>query len=198
VQPDTELETWRRHWQAHDAVPQDLRQRVEREIRRARFGVAAAVAVTVIFGVGVPIRAILSRRADDVVLAIGVWVFIAINWIVSWSLSRGASKPAAATTASFLEFSLLSCRRHHQAITAAAILYAAFLTFVLAWNYHDVAQRTPVGLWAFLTSPPNMVVWGITAGLAVLAVWRRRKLEREWQNLLRLREQLEESRPPKA
>jgi hypothetical protein len=194
VQPDAELDTWRRQWQSHDAVPRDLRRRVEREIRMARVGVVLAVAVTVIFGFGVPTWAILSRRVDVGVLAVGVWGFITINWMVAWSLTRGASKPVATTTAAFLDFSVLSCRRHHQAIVAAAVLYAAFLLFVLAWKYHELAQQTSLAFWPFLTSASNMAVWGITAALAVLAIWRRRKLNRELRNLLRLREQLENSR----
>jgi uncharacterized membrane protein YbhN (UPF0104 family) len=188
VQPDTELETWRRQWQAQDGVPLDLRQRVEHEIRMGRLGLVGAIAVTVSFGLGIPAWAFVSRRADVAVLAAAVWVFIAINWTVSRSLGRGVSRPVATTAAAFLDFSILSCQRRHRSIAAASVLYAAMLTFNLAWVYQ--AQPMPLGVWLFLT---REVAWVfvITAALAMFALWRRRKLERELSNLLTLRRQLD-------
>jgi hypothetical protein len=191
VQPDTELETWRRQWQAQEGVPLDLRQRVEHEIRMGRLGLVGAIAVTVSFGLGVPAWAIVSHRADVAVLAAAVWVFIAINWTVSWSLGRGVSRPVATTAAVFLDFSILSCQRRHRTIAAASVLYVAMLTFNLAWLYQS--QPMPLGVWPFLTSRQVAWVFVITAALAVFALWRRRKLERELSNLLTLRRQLEAS-----
>lgn len=189
MKPDIELETWRRQWQAQDGVPPDLRRRVERDIRLRRVAVMSAVAVTVIFGCGVPAWAVVSRRADVAVLAAAVWIFIAINWAVSRRLHRGLSGPVAATTAAFLDFSILTCQRHRRAIAAAAVLYAVMLTFNLSWIY--LAQPTPIGIGAFLTSTRVVIVFAITVALAALAVWRRRKAGRELQSLLDLRRQVE-------
>lgn len=118
-------------------------------------------------------------------------MFIVISWTVSWSLGRGVWKPVATTTAAFLDFSILSCQRRRRAVAAASVLYAAMLTFNLAWVYQ--AQPMPLGIWVFLTSRRVAIVSVITAALAVLALWSRRRLERELQNLLNLRRQLEGS-----
>jgi hypothetical protein len=190
VQPDTELETWRRQWEAQETVPQDLRQRVERELRLNRIGRAAEVAVTVIVGLAVPGWAILSHRANAAVLTAAVWIFIAICWTVSLSLTRGLSTPLAATSLAFLDFSILACRRRCRAIAAASVLYIPMLSFNLTWIYHTLPDRP--GVWVYLTSPRIVIVFTITAVLAVLAVWRRRTLGRELQNLLSLRRQLED------
>lgn len=184
MQPDTELETWRRQWQAQAGPSPDLRRRVQRDIRLRRLGLMAAVAVTAIFGLGVPAWAMVSRRADVAVLAGAVWVFIAINWAVSWRLDRGLSGPAATTTAAFLDFSILNCQRKRRAIAAASVLYAAMMTFNLTWIY---LAQTSVGISAFLTSPRVVIAFAVTVALAVLAVRHRRKASRELQNLLDLR-----------
>jgi hypothetical protein len=49
---DPELDTWRRQWQAREAVPEELRRRVEREVRSARYALVLPLAVTVLFGGG--------------------------------------------------------------------------------------------------------------------------------------------------
>lgn len=191
MQPDPELETWRRQWQAHHSVPADLQRRVEHEIRDARRGLMGAIAVTVLFGVWTPLRAFLSGRPDDIVLAIGVWVFIALTWLVSKRITRGASQPAAATTAAFLDFSILSCRRRLAGISAGAVLYVIFLTFIIGLNYLEASRETSVALGAYLTRPRNLVVWGVTAAIGAVALWRRQIHRRELRNLLEIRRRQE-------
>jgi hypothetical protein len=182
MQPDTELETWRRQWQAQE-VPADLRRRVEHEIRDARRGTFIAIAVTVLFGVWMPVRAAISGRPEDVVLAAGVWAFIALAWIVSMRITRGASRPSAATAAAFLDFSILSCRRRLAGLSAGAVLYVVLLTFIIALNYFEASRETPVEISAYLVRPRNLVVWGVTLIIGALAWWRRQTVLRELQNL---------------
>ena len=189
--PDTELQAWREAWQAQEMVAPGLRERVAREIRRRRLGFAGALVVTLVFGIGIPAWAIVSRRADVAVLALAVWAFLAIAWGVSWNLSRGLWKPVAATTAAFLEFSILSCERRRQGIVAGSVLYAVILTFNLSWVY-QTAPAAP-GVAAFLLSGRVIVIWAITAGVAALALWNWRWLGRERQTLVRLRGELERS-----
>jgi hypothetical protein len=196
VQPDTELETWRRQWQAQDTVPLDLKQRVQREIRMRRLGLLAATIVTATFGLGIPAWAVLSRRMDVAVLACAVWMFIAISWAISWRLGGGASKPVAATTAAFLDFSIESCQRQRRGIAAAGGLYVAMLAFNLAGVYHAEPQGMQPGVWEFLTSRRIAILAAITIVLAVTGVWRRRTLARRLQNLMTFRRQLESSRVP--
>src|SRR5258708_5450050 len=150
MQPDRELETWRLQWQAEEAVPADLRQRVTRAIRKRRRGLYAALAVTVTYGVGLPVWAIASSRAEVAVLAAAVWGFIAITWSVAWRLDRGLSKPVAMTTVAFLEFSVLSGERRRRGLAAASILYVIIAVCDLVWIYQTRPQ--PPGVAAFLTS----------------------------------------------
>jgi hypothetical protein len=189
VQSDPELETWRREWQAQNLIPVDLAERVDREIRVQRYGVALALLVSAAFGITVPVWAVVSGRPEVAVLAAAVWLFIALNWIVSWRLGRGLSRPPARTTAAFLEFSILSCQRRRQAIVAASVLYAVMLVFNLTWIYQ--AQLGAPGLWPFLTSARVLGAFAITGFLAGLAVWNRRRLGRQLDNLLRLRRLLD-------
>jgi hypothetical protein len=187
VQPDIELETWRDQWRAQEGVSPDLRRRVERDIHLRRVAFVASIVVTVIFGCGVPVWAIVSRRADVAVLAAAVWIFIAINWVVSSRLHGGLSAPIATTTAAFLDFSILNCRRQRSAIAAASALYVVMLTFNLTWIYW--AQPMAGGIWAFLTSARVVTTFAVTLALALLAVRRRARAGQELQNLLDLRRQ---------
>jgi hypothetical protein len=187
MEVDIELERWRRQWQSAPAdLHADLRQRVARSVRMAWIGLTLSVMVTVVFGVGLPIRAIGSGRLDVAVLAVGVWVMLIAAWATSIRLSRGTWRPAADTTAAFLEFSVLSCRRRRQSIAAAAVLYVVLLAFVMTWKYHALSRQAPLDPCSFLTSEFNIVVWLVTLALALLALWRRRVLQRELDNLLRL------------
>jgi hypothetical protein len=192
MQPDTELDTWRRKWQTQGSVSPDLKRRVEGEIRKRQLDFIASVAVTVIIGGSTSVWAIVSGRAEVVVLVVAVWVFIAVVWTISRILDRrrGGWRPASVTTAAFLDFSILNCRARRQEIAAAAVLYTAFLMFVLGWKYQELAKEAPLDLWAYLTSWRVTTAGLITFVLCVLAVRRRRRLKRELQNLLTLRQQL--------
>lgn len=188
---DIELDAWRREWQTASVWPADLQRRVERETRRMRRAVAAEILITGVFGGASLAWAALSGRVAVLVLAIGIWSFIGIAWTIALLLRRGAWCPAAPTTAAFLELSILRCRRRHEAVIAQAVLYVMILVFDLAWIYVATAERTADDPVAFLTSGGVAWVWAITALLAAAAVWQRRRLGRELENLLALRRQLE-------
>ena len=114
MEPDPELESWRRQWQTDEVIPQDLRQRVERETRNLRHGIYAQIAVTVVMGGGAAGWAVVSQRPIAVALAAGIWLFIAIAWATSLGLTRDIARPSAATTAAFLDLSIQRCRRRLQ------------------------------------------------------------------------------------
>jgi hypothetical protein len=193
MESDTELDTWRREWQTDDVIPPDLRQRVERETRNLRRAVYAQVAVTAIIGGGVVAWALVSQRPNVLTLAIGVWFFIAVAWVISIGLSREIMKPSAATTTAFVELSIRRCRNRLQALIAQCLLYVMILTFDLVWIYYYKAETRSLDLWTFLTSGRLLVVWPVTATLVAAAVWYRLSLHRELQNLLNLRRQLGDS-----
>jgi hypothetical protein len=193
MERDTELETWRRQWQRDEAIPPDLRQRVERETRNLRRGRYAEIAVTVIMGGGAAGWALVSQRPIVVALAIGVWFFIGVAWVMSIDLRRDILQPSAATTTAFLDLSIHRCRHRLQALAVQGVLYVMILAFDLVWIYHFQAETRPMEPWGFLTSGRVLVVWAVTAGLAAVAVRYRRKLRSELRNLLNLRRQLGDS-----
>jgi hypothetical protein len=191
MEADVELDAWRLLWQARAPVVPDVRALVERETRRMRWFVAGEIAVTIVFGGGSLGWAALSRRTDVLLLAIGVWSFIAIAWTLAFLLRRGAWTPAAATTAAFLDLAILRCRRRHEAVIAQAVLYAMILGFDLAWIYFSSAHRATPGVLAFLTSGAVVWVWAVTAALGAAALGYRQKLARELAALTALRHEIE-------
>ena len=185
---DVELESWRRQWEAGPSVLPDLKRRVERETRAMRLFVIAEIVITVVFCGGSLAWAVLSRRADVLVLAVGIWVFTAAAWAMSFLLRRDAWAPATLTTAAFLDLSILRCRRRREAIVAQSVLYVMILAFNLAWIHLGRSDRPE--LLSFLVSPGVSWVWLVTAALAILAVIQRVRLTRELEALTNLRRQL--------
>lgn len=180
---DLELEGWQRQWQSQPASI-DLRQKVEAGNRAMRRGLMAEIAVTILMGGGSLPWAIVSERAEVLVLAVAVWGFIAIAWTASILLRRGLWQPAASTTAAFLKVSILRCERSLEAIVVQAVLYVVILAFDLAWLYWYLRETD---VWTFLTRPAVLIVAGIvTPILGAAALWYRGRLRRELENLRRL------------
>jgi hypothetical protein len=182
---DLELERWQRQWRAQEAVPPDLVKSVEAGTRTMRRGVIAEILVTVVMGGGSLAWAFAARRTDVTMLAFAVWFFIAVAWTASLRLRRGAWQPVTATTAAFVDISILRCERSLQAIWIQAALYVVTLVFDLVWLYYYRAE-TSVG--EFLTRPFLLAfVLIVTSVLAAAAIWYRRRLLRELQSLRRVR-----------
>ncbi|HEX2442506.1 MAG TPA: hypothetical protein VHJ77_01080 [Vicinamibacterales bacterium] len=190
MQADVELGLWQRQWRAEPYDPSALKQRVERETRAMRRFVIGEIAVTIVFGGGSLAWAALSVRTDALVLALGVWAFIAMAWTISFLLRRGAWAPVTATTTAFLELSILRCRRRRESIGAQSVLYVLIVGFDLTWIYFARPSRAAHGIAAFLTSGEIAWVWGVTLALAVFAVWQKRRLGRELEMLTRLQRQI--------
>jgi hypothetical protein len=119
------------------------------------------------------------------VLAVAIWVFIAIAWTASILLYRGAWEPASTSTAAFLEISVLRTERRLQATVVQIVLYILISTFDLVWLYQ---YRQQADLWTFFTRPAMLVfLFVVTPLLVALVVWYRRRLFRELRNLNALR-----------
>jgi hypothetical protein len=152
---------------------------VERETRRMRLFIVTEVIVTFVFGGGSVGWVVLSHRTEALVLAIGIWAFIAVACAISFLLRRDAWAPSALSTAAFLDLSILRCRRRREAVIAQSVLYAMILAFDLAWIYFGRPEHASEGVVAFLMSRGVAWVWLVTAVLAVAAHevtnndWRR-------------------------
>ena len=180
MEADDELDAWRRQWQANEPIPSGLIQKVQRDTRTMRRGRIAEIANSVLWCGGSLALAIVVPRAEFIILAVGIWMLVAIAWATSFALTRGTWAPAAATATSFLELSILRSQRGLQALTAQCVLYVVILAFDLAWIFYFKRESDP---WTFLTSNRMLFVWGVTAILAGLAVSYRRRLRRELDNL---------------
>jgi hypothetical protein len=192
MEADLELDAWRRLWQADSSVLPSLKERVERETRWMRRFVIGEIIITIVFGGGSLAWAALSLRTDILVLALGIWAFLAIAWTMSFLLRRGAWAPMTATTTAFVELSILRCRRRRESIVAQAVLYVMILAFDLTWIYFARGSPTERSVIAFLTNPDIAWVWLLTAALGVVAIRQRRRLARELENLIELRRQIED------
>jgi hypothetical protein len=182
---DRELERWQQQWHAQEAVSPDLARAVEAGTRKMWYGVIAEIAVTVVMGGGAIAWALVARQTEATVFAIAIWLFIAIAWTASVLLRRGAWQPVTATTAAFVDVSILRCKRSLQAIWIQAALYVVILVFDLVWLYYYRAEKS-VG--EFLMQPALLVLLLImTSVAAAAAMWYRRRLLRELKSLLELR-----------
>ena len=188
---DPELAGWQAQWRTQATIPPILVHRVQRDLRRMWWGVAAEIAVTVIMGGGSAAWAVASHQPDVAALAGGLWIILAIAWSTSVLLRHGAWQPAAVTTAAFIEISVLRCRRALWALTAQAILFVPILTFDLVWLY---VHRGETDIWTFLMRPAVVLIgWGGTLAAGAAALWHRRTLRREMDRLRQLRHQLEDA-----
>jgi hypothetical protein len=184
-EPDLELERWQRHWQSQDTVPADLAQRVAAGTRSLQRGRIAEILTTIVMCGATAAWALVSRRADVIVLAVGVWLLVAIAWAASTMLRRGISQPVTSTTSAFVEISILRCERSLHAITFQAAFYVVIVGFDLVWLYYYRAESSVQEL---LMRPPVIgVLTIVTPVLAAAAIWYRRRLQRELKNLISLR-----------
>lgn len=187
---DLELQAWRSDWQTASAAPVDLTRRVERETRSMRRYMLFEILITVVFGGGTIVGAALATWDDALVLTVGVWIFIGVAWTMSMLLRRGAWAPITATTAAFLELSILRCQRRREAVLAQAVLYVTLLSFLLWWIYGHRSHEFE-GVSAFLASTELWWVWLVTVVLAALAARQRQRLGLELDALTALRDAIE-------
>jgi hypothetical protein len=184
---DVELDVWRAEWQASSPALPDLGARVERETQRMRRVIVAECAVTSVFGGGSLAWAWLTRRTDVLILAGGIWVFIALAWTISFLMRRHAWAPATMSTTAFLDLSILRWQRQLKSIAAQCLLYVLIVAFNLTWIYLASPARAADGVLRFLTGIDVAWVWAVTVILAVGAARRKQRLSAELDRLIQLR-----------
>ncbi|MGA2741471.1 MAG: hypothetical protein ABSG65_29055 [Bryobacteraceae bacterium] len=184
---DTELETWRRQWQAETSVPDDLRRRVERQSRWLKAGLAADILVTVAIGGGVIALAARAPRPDMLLLAAATWSFIAAAWAFRLTITRGLWSPTAIDTAAFVDLSIRRCRAQLAATLFGAGLFVCEMAFCLGWIYRHSAPHAPLLRWLF-GSFTGGIGWLCSLTFFVFLLWYRRKKRAEMAWLLSLRD----------
>ena len=179
---DTELDLWRREWQAATAPDLNLHDTVRRQSRLIRVMLALDILVTVVFGAGFSTWAVWSREADVVVLAIAVWGFLAIAWSFAIINRRGCWTPSGLDTQSFVEISIRRARAAVASTTFGAVFYFGELAFCVAWVYHRRSGDFP-------TSGAMLGVWAATAIFLVLLLRYRRKKQAQLRYLQEVAQQ---------
>ena len=181
MKPDLELEAWRAQWQANTEVPADLRRKVARGTRYLRVMLALDVLVTVGIGGGSTVWAALEPRAEMLVLAGAVWLFLAAAWTAGIVMRRGTWAPAAMTTADFINLSIRRCRGKLANARFGVVLYFAEMAFCLTFLYRDPARRVA---W------PAIVYTVATPVFLIFLARYRRNLRAELARLERLLESI--------
>jgi hypothetical protein len=184
---DVELDVWRAEWQASSPALPDLKARVERETQRMRRVIVAECGVTFFFGGGSLAWAWLTRRTDILIVAGGIWVFIALAWTISFRMRREAWAPATMSATAFLDLSILRCQRQLESIGAQCLLYVLIVAFNLTWIYLASPARATDGVFRFLTGIDVAWVWAVTVILAGVAARRKQLLHAELDRLIQLR-----------
>ncbi len=186
---DTDLERWRRQWQADPPASasradgaERLRQRVLRETRRAKLGLIAPIWVTVGVGGGMTLMAVRGEHPLHLVLAIETWIFIAVIWAGCLWIARGTWRPLADTTAAFVDISI----RRRIANMRGAIFGVCLYVFQLLIMKLIVGRMTSESLASSLTSP-HMIMFG-WIGLPIVCILLYRFRRRQRAELERLRE----------
>jgi MFS family permease len=195
---DVELDSWRAEWHRAGTPASDLKDRVKRETRTMRRWLVAETVVTLVFGVGSLMWALLSRRMDVVVLACGIWLFIAMAWAISVLLHRDTWSPQSLTAMAFLDLSILRCRRRRDAVGAQAFLCVVIILFDLAWSYWFEPQQHSRGIVSFLTNGNIVWIWLGAAALGIVALKWRGRLTRELATLVRLRINIDDTAQSKG
>jgi hypothetical protein len=190
---DTELDVWRRQWQAGSAGPDndplaaELRERVARQSRRNRLGLIAPVHVTVLIGGGVIQHALSTGQAMDIAIAAECWLFIAVTWAAAIWTARGTWRPLGETTAAFLDLSIRRCQANMRAISLAIGLYIgqfAIMTLMIG-SYSGLSPDAVLGSW------PTTVLGGVVFPVLLLGgFWFRRRQRAELERLQRLQQEL--------
>jgi hypothetical protein len=184
---DAELETWRRQWQHDGRVPADvaadvaaLKERIARQSRAIKIGLIAPVLVTIVIGGAAVLRALSTTGRAEVLLAVEVWLFIAVAWAGCLWIARGTWHPRGETTVAFVALALRRCRSNRKAALFAAWLYVSQLLFTLSWKY----ASSDDGLVDVLTAWPVISIGWI--GLPLFLAWLRWYLSRQRAELDRL------------
>jgi len=194
---DEEFTAWRDEWRKDPAMPIQLVQRIERHTARMQTLRAAEIIVTILVGGAVVAAAVMHPMLDQtywVTFAAGIWLFLAIAWIVSIRSTRDSWRVAEQTTAGYVSLQVRRIERQLERSVLSAIFGALLSAFVLTFVYqavaHSLANRgvrmggeDAASFW-IVGGVVNLVV--IVAGIG-----QRRRMRAELARLRELQRQME-------
>lgn len=184
MNPDTELESWRKQWQEDRPEPPNLADAVHRGTRFLRAMLVAEILITIVMGGGITVWALRSSNSDVAALAGATWVFLAAAWTFGIWNRKGCWAPAGYEHAAFVTLAVRRCQRALTALTFGCLLYIVELLFCLSWIYRRLALRSSLTPMDFLTSRAIVVTLILSVTLGAVALWFRRNKRQELANLL--------------
>jgi hypothetical protein len=188
---NVDVDRWQRLWQSRADGPDasDLYDRIVRESRRRQVALIGPVLVTVAIGGMVLMRALTSRTAFDIAVAIETWLFIAVVWAISVRIDRHHWRPLGNTTAAFVDLSIHRCEGDLEGLRVALVLWVVQLIALTALRQYFA----PVSLFELLTAWPVMILgWFGLPALVTGVRWYGRRKRDELRRLIELRRQLVE------
>jgi high-affinity Fe2+/Pb2+ permease len=174
---DMELASWKQEWREQTEHLPDVRKKIKRQDRRTMTAIVLACVCMVLSA----IAAWRVHTAFFYGLAAGLWSSCLIMGVYAWRVRRGTWKPAAQTTAAYIEL------WHRRAVAReriarfafrflliALVLYAGFA----AWNWKSLSPLSGV----------------ILAAIAVELFWLRHIAQKRRQEIETTEKLLQSSR----
>jgi len=187
---DPELEQWSELFRAEEGIPVDIAARAQKAVRRFRLWIYAEIVVTAAAGGGTTVWAANARQTSVTLLAVWVWIALAIAWLFRLVNDWNDFTGVAVATDSFLRILLRRLRSNLRASSFGGIGFLVQLLVMSAWVFRELNRNSHVGLRDYLALPAN-IMWGF--GTVVFYVWLvryQRRLRSEIAELERLRGEL--------
>ena len=175
-------------------LPEEMRRRIRRKVRRHSFLLVLVAVSEVIVAVGMMgwlVYLLDFRQPPDFFALIGTVVLFAVSFYYTVKNRRGTWWPAAESTTTFVDLSIERCRRKLRTVRFLPKLLAGGVSFLAVWGTWALLSRPvapPASKWieffAFLALYPAVfLIWG---------AWYKRKTLREMADWEELRRSLRE------
>lgn len=188
---NVDLDRWKAIWRTglEGRATASLQDGIARETRRRKAALVGPVAVTVMIGGWVVVRAWTSATVLDIAMAVEAWLFIAVTWATAIWIKRRTWQQLGMSTTSFLEASIHRCRGEIAGIGAGVVLYVVQVAAMLVVKQYF----SPSSAREILTEWPVIFVgWIGVPVLSIAAVRYGRRKRKELERLLDVRMQLRE------
>lgn len=188
MKTDAELERWQSLWQTDAQIPQDLRERAMRQVRRMRMMLAGDIAVTVLAGGGATIWGLNADWPSVKLLVIWIWITIFTAWIFRYFNNRGNWTGVAPSTDTFFELWVRRCRENLRNLQFGIGLGVVQLIVSCGWVYRELHRANAITFREFLKLGPTDLALLCAAGLFAWAVQLTRKARAELTYVRRLKQ----------